>query len=775
MAAPKPPMALQEAVLLCRHMDHWPERVYVKDSSHKFVYLNASAQLAMLNYSGRESDSWLGLRDVDLFPDEVAQSAMEDEKTILSHPGPMAHSIVREGIEIWKKTGAVRLVSTRKTGVVDNKGSTVGILGITRELSLSEQAEYLTNAAGTKAQKVAEDHVGNGPKAPGGIWKADIIRTKTSSTFANVYLDDTLDQLHPGIDNFARIQQVFEADRPQVVSFLRAILRGEAGDCFEVEYRVRRPSGNYEWMHASAYLLQLKRRLAKVKSKSRSDRDALIAIAIHKKIPAPSPEKLLSRAFQNSFPGYIFVKDSDFRFRFANRSLLEYLGMEFKDVVNKTDEELGFPANECRIFRAGDVEIQSGKTDSYISLEETLTGKGSKKSNSLITVKVPIDAGTFEPGRTNRKARYILGFSFVMSKAWTDIRDWKRIGQAIWQHSPAAMYLKDISGRYQQANPEFLRIVGVENEEGILNRTASDVFSRMAKDNIAKMLEQDHQALEKGIAGPDGQVLELPDGTRQLRLTTKFRLVDESGLPWRILGISRDMSWLQYTQIDDNFSVNEEVRYKLTQVRGEYETVIMFCDIRNFSHATSTLTQHEPVLVELTQRLYKILVSEAEDAGFEFRFLGDGGMIVDIVRGTSSPKRMSDAALKMCKAAMNIKKQWDKSRREWHEKHPQILIRKYSLSLGMGIHAGKAYGGVLRGKSCGEFNVFGDPVVLAQRLESGAGKEGDQILVSHVIYELLKDYSLSGIRLNFGDRNVYLTKERGGEVFAYPLLGWVSS
>ncbi len=87
----------------------------------------------------------------------------------------------------------------------------------------------------------------------------------------------------------------------------------------------------------------------------------------------------------------------------------------------------------------------------------------------------------------------------------------------------------------------------------------------------------------------------------------------------------------------------------------------------------------------------------------------------------------------------------------------------YPLKLGIGIHMAHVQAGYLRSGTKIEFNVFGDLVVLGQPLESAAGKDSDEILVSYPVSKTIKN------EFELGAEGTYATKEEF--VFGFPVLG----
>ena len=74
-----------------RLMEHWPDRVYLKDTNREFVYCNAATR-AMSN------EDMIGKRDEDLFSPPHSSQARRDDETLLSG---QLEQIEREELETW--------------------------------------------------------------------------------------------------------------------------------------------------------------------------------------------------------------------------------------------------------------------------------------------------------------------------------------------------------------------------------------------------------------------------------------------------------------------------------------------------------------------------------------------------------------------------------------------------------------------------------------------------------------------------------------------------
>jgi len=111
-----------------------PDHVYFKDRESRFVRINE----AFARRNGLSSSSAaLGKTDFDIFGDQHARQAFEDEQRIMATGQPM---IDKEEKEDWKD-GRVTWVSSTKLPLRDDNGKIVGIMGISRDITGRKQTE----------------------------------------------------------------------------------------------------------------------------------------------------------------------------------------------------------------------------------------------------------------------------------------------------------------------------------------------------------------------------------------------------------------------------------------------------------------------------------------------------------------------------------------------------------------------------------------------------------------------------------------------------------
>jgi PAS domain S-box-containing protein len=137
-----------------------PDQVYFKDRNGRFFRVN---EAFIRRHGLSDARQLLGRTDFDLFGEEHARQACEDEQKIMNTGEPM---IDREEKEDWKDKH-VTWVSSTKLPLRDETGKIVGIMGISRDITarklaeehIREQAALLDKAQDAIFVLDAEDHI----------------------------------------------------------------------------------------------------------------------------------------------------------------------------------------------------------------------------------------------------------------------------------------------------------------------------------------------------------------------------------------------------------------------------------------------------------------------------------------------------------------------------------------------------------------------------------------------------------------------------------------
>lgn len=117
------------------------------------------------------------------------------------------------------------------------------------------------------------------------------------------------------------------------------------------------------------------------------------------------------------------------------------------------------------------------------------------------------------------------------------LRDSEQRLQAILDHSPAIIYLKDVEGRFLLINRQFEIVLGIENS-AIKGQTDYDIHSR----EIAEAIRENDRHVIALRRPYQYEETIINDGQERTYISSKFPLYDTNGEIYGICGISTDIS-----------------------------------------------------------------------------------------------------------------------------------------------------------------------------------------------------------------------------------------
>jgi PAS domain S-box-containing protein len=129
-----------------------PDRIYFKDRESRFIKVNeAFAHVQELS----DPRMLLGKTDFDVFGEQHARQAYEDEQRIMAAGEPM---IDKEEREDWPD-GHVTWVTSTKLPLRDSRGKIIGIVGISRDITERKRAEESHARLAKAVEQAAESIV----------------------------------------------------------------------------------------------------------------------------------------------------------------------------------------------------------------------------------------------------------------------------------------------------------------------------------------------------------------------------------------------------------------------------------------------------------------------------------------------------------------------------------------------------------------------------------------------------------------------------------------
>jgi len=223
---------IRERALLSSILNSIPDLIFYKDLNS--VYLGCNR--AFENFVGYKESELIGHTDLEIFPIEQAEFFREKDQQMLAS-GKTQHN------EEWVDypDGQRVLLDTLKTPYLTVDGESLGLIGISRDISERNKAEESLHHSETllrEAQAMA--HIGNwelNHKTMKAVWSDEVFQ---------ILGIDATDESGPEI--LAKL--IHPDEREEVLSSLKCALKGNYKH--HMEYRIIRPDGEIRWVDCRA-------------------------------------------------------------------------------------------------------------------------------------------------------------------------------------------------------------------------------------------------------------------------------------------------------------------------------------------------------------------------------------------------------------------------------------------------------------------------------------------------------------------------------------------
>lgn len=376
------------AEIIAKHIENSPFRICLKNLNLEYVYANPAA-LRELGLDPENGDAIRGMTDEDFFTKETVTQKTHDD--LRARNGDFV--VHKPDMEAWKaplgEKRSVTLVYTTIYPMHDASGKVEYLLSIS---CASNRLESRDESGGSS---MLDLHDVQRSQSDVAMYMKDIA---SGQVFENSAFGKLFPEEHPQ-DRFERIH---EEDRQRLVTGLKQASSAPEDRQVILDFRLLKQKGqpgnedDYATVRASFSKQQI------------VGRDFLVAIH-HSTSGSNLSELIAKRAFE-SLPGFVFIKDEKYCFRFMNDRLLDYLEVKLEDVIGKPDEKLGFRTEEVSQFREADSMVFD--SEEILVVQETLTIKD-KDPLKIYTIKFLIEPIfiTADSLSSNPEAINLIGIS----------------------------------------------------------------------------------------------------------------------------------------------------------------------------------------------------------------------------------------------------------------------------------------------------------------------------------------------------------------------------
>lgn len=299
----------------------------------------------------------------------------------------------------------------------------------------------------------------------------------------------------------------------------------------------------------------------------------------------------LSHALDN-IGGYVFMKDRQGRYTYANRLVRELFGHEHDEIIGRDDSAFFSADTVEEIYRHDRQVFEEGRT---ISGEERLSPNSRQETLVYWTVKMPLfDA--------EGRVRGLCGISTDITariRMEETLRSNQTLLTTVLDNIGACIYMKSPDGRYLYANRATGQLLGIQPEK-LIGFTDESLFPAEVAQQFRLM---DQQALTHGGKVEGMECIHLQDRETQYFWSVKMPLLTENQNVYAVLGMSTDMTerkrledeLLRLATTDDLTRLSnrrhflEQAETTLSRSRRYSEPLaLLMCDIDFFKNINDT-------------------------------------------------------------------------------------------------------------------------------------------------------------------------------------------
>ena len=236
----------------------------------------------------------------------------------------------------------------------------------------------------------------------------------------------------------------------------------------------------------------------------------------------------------DNVPANIYFKDRESRFVRVNASQAKWLGHGHpRDLIGKHDDDFFDEKHSAQAVEDEQQIMETGQPIvGYVERETLPNGEEAW----VLTTKMPFRdrdgmiIGTF--GISNDVSELV--------RAQQTLERERNILRALIDSFPDHIYIKDSEGKFMVVNRAFATFVGEEDADKVLGRSDSDFFPM---ELVAEYEEEDREVLRSGepLMNKEG-MRRMLDGEHRIVVVNKIPLRDETGMPYAIVGMNRDVT-----------------------------------------------------------------------------------------------------------------------------------------------------------------------------------------------------------------------------------------
>ena len=247
------------------------------------------------------------------------------------------------------------------------------------------------------------------------------------------------------------------------------------------------------------------------------------------------------KAILDSVDVYIYAKDTQHRFTYANPKVCAILRQSPEDLIGKTDEEFIGAERFAELIVSEDKVLIGGER---IEVQEAIFLSSTGRHHTFESTKTPLRSADGA----------IIGLCAVTMDVTRKVElegGLKRehaLLQSILDNIDAHIYIKDHAGKYLYASPEVAKLYHRPLSEIL----GADDYALHARPIAGQLVEVDQRVLASGRKIATKETIENAQGGKRQFWSVKLPLKRE-GMPDCLLGLSTDITTLVEAQQQNEF------------------------------------------------------------------------------------------------------------------------------------------------------------------------------------------------------------------------------
>lgn len=225
-------------------------------------------------------------------------------------------------------------------------------------------------------------------------------------------------------------------------------------------------------------------------------------------------------------PAYVYIKDAQGHYRYANRKTLELFGVDAEQIVGRGDE-VYFTPNAVEKLRAIDQQvIASGQSKEMVT---EIPGRAG--SRTYLDVKTPI----FD--EISGRPQGLIGISTDITEQQRSLEAIRKLSRAVEQ-SPESIVFTNLDAEIEYVNAAFLRATGYSREEVIGQNPRILQSGKTPRERHLQMWE----ALNRGETWHGEFINKRKDGSEYIESVFVSPVRDDAGQTTDYVAVKQDIT-----------------------------------------------------------------------------------------------------------------------------------------------------------------------------------------------------------------------------------------